>query len=55
MIKDLTIVLEQGINRIQIRNNEECKNFIKTLVTKGHGNFDTSALLPGLTSKEFTQ
>ena len=56
MIKDLTIVLEQGAKQnsdLEITKN--VKEFYKDLSNKGHGNLDTSALFLRLTSKEFNQ
>ena len=55
MIKDLTIVLKQGIKQnSDLEITKLVKEFYKDLSNKGHGNLDTSALLLRLTSKEFT-
>ena len=56
MIKDLSIVLEQGVKQnSDLEITKHVKEFYKDLSNKGHGNLDTSALLLRLTSKEFKQ
>ena len=56
MIKDLSIVLEQGVKQnSDLEITKHVKEFYKDLSNKGYGNLDTSALLLRLTSKEFKQ
>ena len=56
MIKDLTIVLDQGTKQnSDLEITKHVKEFYKDLSKKGHGNLDTSALLLRLTAKEFTR
>ena len=56
MIKDLTIVLEQGIKQnSDLEITKRVKEFYTELSNNGHGNLDTSALLLRLTSEKFTR